>query len=234
MTLFRININKIFIAALLFSACTKDDQPATKLDDGKSTVINDLAGDTRASISDGVDGKEKRPFYTFLYSFKDKKQIWIRNQADSAQWLNTDKWDIAFTGNYNSDIYINNGTIIGSPGYKNSINNTAILFVDQPYNIVNTAPSDGEFNQSTIRMVGMADSKNTHGWYAYNLTSHIMKAFPDKTYVLRLSDGKYAKLQILSAYKGNPPGVTDMYWPAPYLSFRFYVQQDGSKNLNTK
>ncbi len=72
-----------FFATAMALSCSKEEvQP--DLADGKSTVVEDLAGDTGASVGDGVDGKEKRDFRTFLYSFTTKKQIWLNNAADSA------------------------------------------------------------------------------------------------------------------------------------------------------
>jgi hypothetical protein len=46
--------------------------------------------------------------------------------------------------------------------------------------------------------------------------------------------GKYARLELINVYKGNPPVVTDLFWPAPYFTFRYFVQEDGSRNLQTK
>lgn len=233
--LFRISLNKLIVLSLLFVACKKESTSNNaSLEDGKSTVVYDLAGDTQASISDGVDGKEKRPFYVFLFNLKDKKQIWLRNAVDSSRWLQTNEWDLAFTGNFNADWYINNGNQTGNPGFGSSATNTAIVMLDQAYENVNEAPSDAVFNNSTVAKVGWADTGTSSGWYSYSLSTHLMKPYPNRTYALRLPDGKYAKLQLVNIYKGNPPAVTDMYWPAPYFTFRYYVQQGGSRNLNTK
>ncbi|SEL97968.1 hypothetical protein SAMN05216436_10155 [bacterium A37T11] len=79
------------------ASCGKDNATSPSLEDGKSTVIYDLAGDTQASVAGGVDGKENRPFYSFLFRFNDKKHIWLKTKADSTQWLQTADWDIAFT-----------------------------------------------------------------------------------------------------------------------------------------
>ena len=231
--LFRIGLNKLIVLAVIMTACEKENRTPVTLEDGKSTVIYDLAGDTKASMADGIDGKEQRDFYTFLFRFQDKKQIWIRTKSDSTQWLKTDQWDIAFAGQYNSNVYINNAQDSGNPGYDGPAANTSIVLLEQPYEKVTTAPSDSEFDNSTIKVVGWADASAPHGWFDYSSTTHIMKALPNKTYVLRLPNGKYAKLQLVNAYKGNPPVVTDMFWPAPYFTFRYYVQEDGSKNLNT-
>ncbi len=232
--LFRISLNKIIVLALLLTSCKKDEvSEAIGLEDGKSTVVYDLAGDTQASIGDGVDGKEQRPFYTFLFNLRDKKQIWLRTTAESEKWLKTNEWDLAFTANFNSDIYLNNGTKTGNPGFGGPVERTAIVMLEQSYENVTTVPSDDVFDRSTIDKIGQAEVESSPGWYRYSLSTHIMRPYPNRTYALRLPDGKYAKLQLINIYKGNPPAVTDMYWPAPYLTFRYYVQQDGSKNLKT-
>lgn len=233
--LFRISLNKIIIFSLLLVSCKKEEVNETKgLEDGKSTVVYDLAGDTQASIGDGVDGKEQRPFYSFLFNLKDKKQIWLRTSSESERWLKTNEWDLAFTANFNSDIFLNHGGKQGNPGFGGPVERTAIVMLEQSYESVTTAPSDQAFDDSTIDHIGHAEVESSPGWYRYSLSTHIMRPYPNRTYVLRLADGKYAKLQLVSIYKGNPPAVTDMYWPAPYFTFRYYVQQDGSRNLSTK
>lgn len=219
---------------LLISSCTKDElAPNEVAQDGNSTVISDLAGDTQASMGSATPGKEVRAFYTFLFRFKDQKQIWIRTRADSAQWLKTKDWDLAFTGPYNSEVYVNDKDYQFNPGYG-GIEESAVVMLDQNYDTVNQAPTDQLFNASTITKIGWASSAGANGWFFYSLKTHIMQAIPNRTYAIRLPDGKYAKLQLINAYKGNPPSVTDLNWPAPYYTFKYYVQQDGTKNLQTK
>lgn len=215
------------------SACGKDKDYSIGLEDGKSTVIKDLAGDVDASMGEGIDGKENRPFYIFLFRFRDQKQIWIKTQADSTQWLKTKDWDIAFTGPYNSEIYVNNAIDPFNPGYAGAADRTAVILLKQSYQSVSIAPTDEEFDQNGTRKIGWAANSESLGWFQYSLTTHIMQALPNRTYVIRLPDGKYAKLQLINAYKGNPTAVTNMNWPAPYYTFKYYVQQDGSKNLDT-
>lgn len=220
---------------LLFSltSCGKDEDWRPFYEDGKSTVIYDLAGDTEASMADGVEGKEQRNFHIFLFRFKDNRQIWIKNATDSAQWLQTKDWDIAFTGPYNSEVYVNNALHPFNPGYGGNAEHTAVVLIQRPYETVTAAPSDEEFDASDVNKIGWASSENSNGWFRYSLQTHIMQALPNRTYVMRLPDGKYAKLQLINAYKGNPEAVTNMNWPAPYYTFRYYVQQDGSRNLDT-
>lgn len=224
----------LMLLIIAFASCKKEEpDPNEILQDGKSTVITDLAGDTQAAMGSGTPGKEVRPFYTFLFRFSDQKQIWIRNAADSAQWLKSKDWDLAFTGPYNSEVYVNDKDYTYNPGYEGTAN-SAVVMLEQAYDTVNQAPSDQTFDNSEVTKIGWASSSASNGWFFYSLNTHIMQAIPNRTYAIRLPNGKYAKLQLINAYKGNPPGVTDLNWPAPYYTFKYYVQADGSKNLQTK
>lgn len=225
----------VLLVSLAITSCSNNEEGDawTGLEDGKSTVIRDLAGDTNGSMGEEAEGKTKRGFDTFLFRFSDKKQIWIRNAADSAQYLKTKDWDIAFTGPYNSEVYVNKGSYQFNPGYGGTAT-SAVVRIDRPYAEVNTAPSDEEFTASEINKIGWAFNDSADGWFFYSLDTHLMMAIKNRTYLIHLPDGKYAKLELINAYQGNPPTVTNLNWPAPYFTFRYYVQNDGSKNLNTK
>ncbi|RZF59708.1 HmuY family protein [Sphingobacterium corticibacterium] len=225
----------LLLLPLAFASCKKDEDldPWAGLEDGKSTLIKDLAGDTNGSMGDEAEGKTKKGFDVFLFRFSDKKQIWLRNAADSARWLKTDEWDLAFTGPYNSEVFVNKGSYEFNPGYGGPAT-SAVVQLDKAYNLVNDAPSDGDFEQSDVNKIGWASDQYANGWFFYSLDTHIMIPIKNRTYAIQLPDGKYAKLELITAYQGNPPEVTNLNWPAPYFSFRYYVQQDGSKNLRTQ
>lgn len=227
----------VFLILLNFglTACSNNEaDTSTTLQDGKSIVISDLAGDTGAAMGGTTEGKVQRNFHTFLFRFSDQKQMWLHTKADSLQYMKTNNWDIAFTGPYNSEVFINNAKYQYNPGFEGSAKNTAVVRLDQSYQNVTQAPTDADFDKSDITKIGWSSSASSAGWFYYSLSTHIMQAIPDRTYAIRLPDGKYAKLQLINAYKGNPPAVTDLNWPAPYFTFKYYVQNDGSKNLNTK
>ncbi|WP_244248527.1 HmuY family protein [Flavobacterium foetidum] len=225
----------LLLTAVTLTACSSnEDDNNASLSDGKSTVITDLAGDTGASMGGNTDGKQQRSFHTFLFRLSDKKQIWLHTKADSAQYMKTADWDLAFTGPYNSEVYVNSSKHQYNPGYEGPVQNTAVIKIDQAYANVSQAPADSDFDKSEVTKIGWSSSESSAGWFYYSLSSHIMQAVPDRTYAIRLPNGKYAKLQLINAYKGNPPAVTDLNWPAPYFTFRYFVQHDGSKNLSTK
>ncbi|WP_206106129.1 HmuY family protein [Olivibacter sp. XZL3] len=105
---------------------------------------------------------------------------------------------------------------------------------DQPYSSVVEAPQDNLFDQSEIGKIGWASGPNSGGWFNYSLNTHLVVPIKNRVYVIRLPDGKYAKLELINVYRGNPPTVTDLNWPAPYFTFRYFVQEDGSRDLNTQ
>lgn len=218
---------------LLLVACKKEDTRPS-LDDGKSTVIRDLAGDTLASVGapSAGSGKIKRPFYLFTFRLRDRKQQFVRDAADSAAYLKNADWDLAFTKEYNSLVTVNNGTAAGTPGYGGP-GRGAMVVVDKYYDQVTEAPSDEVFTQSGIAEAGW-DAGNGNGWYFYSLQNHICVPIRRRTYIIRTAAGMYAKLELANIYLGNPPQVTDLFWPAPYLTFRYYVAEDGSRNLSTR
>jgi len=203
---------------LLMASCTKDEIKP-ELEDGNSTVIRDLPGDVGNTVG---SGKEFTPFY---FSFSTGAVV------DPARKVSAD-WDIAFAKEYNSYVSINNGANSESFGFG-STGQGAMVVVNQAYDQVKEAPSDAEFTSNNITAAGW-DSGAGKGWYFYELQTHIAVPVLNRTYVLRTANGNYAKLQLISMYKGAPATVTDLNWPAPYFTFRYFIQKDGSRNLSTK
>lgn len=213
----KITITALFMSAMMVS-CTKEEIKP-ELEDGKSTVIKDLPGDVGNTVGSGT------PFTPFYFSFKTGLKV------DESKKISTE-WDIAFAKEYNSYVSINNGTNSASFGYGGA-GTGAMVVVSQAYDQVKQAPSDAEFSSNGLTAAGW-DSGADNGWYFYDLKTHIAVPVINRTYVLRTAEGKYAKLQLISMYKGAPATVSDLNWPAPYFTFRYYVQQDGSRNLSTK
>lgn len=204
--------------AIAAVSCGKDSVNPVK-EDGKSTRISDLPGDVGNTMGSG------KPFKPFYFSLTTQQKV------DSSKKL-TATWDVAFMREYNSYLTINNAKDEKSPGYGgNGIG--AMIVLEQPYDQVKQAPSDEVFAKDGVTSVGW-EAGIVKGWYFYELNTHIAVPIRNRTCVLRTADGKYAKLELISMYKGAPPVVTDLYWPAPYFTFRYFLQLDGSRNLSTK
>jgi hypothetical protein len=233
-TMMRNTICISTLAALLLAvtSCKKDDNNVTKTnyEDGVSTVIYDLAGDTDASVADGVEGKQRRPFKSFYFKLGTKLQSWDSTAANRQ----SNSWDLAFTDVYNALVYVNDGSNVNGPGYGGA-GKGLITVIDSPYTKVTVAPSATEMGENNLKFVGWDGYPQAYnaGWYFYSLNTHLAIPIKNRTFVLLTAEGKYAKLELINVYQGNPPAVTDLYWPAPYFTFRYFVQEDGSRNLKT-
>ncbi|MEN7548522.1 HmuY family protein [Rapidithrix thailandica] len=144
-------------------------------------------------------------------------------------------WDLGFTGVYNSLLAINKGTDSRSPGYGGQ-GQGAILVMDAQFDEVDEAPSEETF-EAFMQVQATSGWENYppghKGWFFYSLESHIMRPVSGITILLRTPDGKYAKVEMTSIYLGNPEKPT-INSPAPYFTFRYFLQEDGSRNLKTR
>lgn len=196
-----------------------------------TTYIKDLVGDTAASVGDEAD-KTRRDFYPLIFNLTNQESHLLANKTDSNQYATSLDWDIAFTSQYNSVLVVNNGNYEGTLGYGGK-GTAQIIYTDQSFDNVSTAPSDETFTANALKSVGWDDG-NQRGWFYYSLTNHIAVPIKNRTFIFKTSQGLYGKIEIQNIYKGNPSVVTDLYWPRPYISFHYFLQTDGSTNLNTK
>ncbi len=196
-----------FAASLLFLAsCTEDDDNNPQ-DTLASVTISDLPADPYT----GIDPATMRPtgdkgIYTF-FRFADSSVV---ANADSA----TTRWDIAFKG---STILVNNGT--SGPGQGGAFIYNGI------FSELLEVPAD-----STFKIDNAPNYAVDRSWYVYNAAAMVFTPAPGKVLVIRTADGKFAKLEILSYYKGAPasPTVRD---ESRYYKFRYVYQADGSKKF---
>lgn len=186
-------------------------------------------------------GKEAGRYSIFLFRFSDKKQQFIRDNADSVRYLKTNEWDIAFTGDMNSTIFLNNGRNRFGPATGSPITKSSLIMYEYGYEFMNEAPEDEFFDNRPADNLQISYvsqyGPGINPWYEIGST-FVAKPYPYRAYYLRLeqSDGSYlyGKLQLISMYRKAPEVVTDRYWPSPFLTFRYYIQPDGSRNIKTK
>ena len=191
-------------------------------------------------------GKESGRYSIFLFRFRDGWQQFIRDAADSARYLKTADWDIAFTGEFNSTVWLNNGRTRVGPATGSPVTRSSLMMYEYGYDFMNEAPEDAFFDArppDNLRIgYNSQFGPGENPWYEYG-TTFIAKPYPYRAYYLRLqridpatgkSTFQYGKLQLISMYKGAPEVLTDRNWPSPYLTFRYFIQQDGSRNLKTK
>lgn len=198
-------------STLIFTAC-KDSGNS-----GPAPVEANIASDIEANVntifspaipeSDIEGTTDNSPGYTFY-------DLDTGTTVDDS--LST-AWDIAF----------GTTTILANFG-----NGGGIQVLDSEYASVLDAPTSGFSNEIS----------GTGSWYTYTaeipgLPPHAVIADTNKTVVVKTTDGRYAKLQILSYYQGNPDTSTPEFAsfftrPASsFFTFNYLVQGDNSTDL---
>ena len=149
-----ITISVLLLAFILTtSACSKSENPEpekvlpplpaiTVTTSGEYTVT-ELPGNISATM-EGKDITDNGGFKSLYYSLEDGRVVPV-------EYANTDNWDIAFTGIYNSSIWANDGTVIfengnKAPGYGSPARGGLHLVVDKSvdvkyYDEINHRPS---------------------------------------------------------------------------------------------
>jgi hypothetical protein len=214
----------LFALSFVLTACDsgstlREDQPIEVL------TVKDLPADPLTS----TDPQTGRPVGTGRYTFFSLRtsEIVLRyDEADRSDSAST-AWDLAFQGTH---ILINGGS--SGPGQGGAV------VLSAPFEEITEAPADSAF-----RIDGQHECPNGvrraicpgsgQGWYYYDTSTHIITPIPGRTIVVRTADGRYAKVRILSYYKGAPePGqINPETHPARYYTFEYVFQPDGSRRL---
>jgi hypothetical protein len=175
--------------------------------------------------SDNLDHSTKRRFHD-LNASKSEYTLFNLSLGDTIPLSDsaTTKWDIGFKG---TTLIVNSGV--------SGISSTEGQVVSSTFNDLTTAPTSGYAQDSASSNAIPTGSGN--GWYTYaGPPTHKIEPIPGKTLAIKLNNGKYAKLEILSYYQGYPDLSQYTAFPpsepSKYYTFNYFVQQDGATNLN--
>ncbi len=181
-----------------------------------TATVKDLMADTVL----GLDPKSGMPYSAGKFTFYSIEKNTIISNADSA----TNKWDLAFAS---TKILTNGGTsgtaLGGAFIYKG-------LFDD-----IKTIAPDSVFKTDAAPVYAITTGSDK-GWYHYDGQTNLITPIAGRVLVIKTASGKYAKLEILSYYKG---GVTlsptdsdaDKLTKQRYYTFRYTYQPDGTKTF---
>lgn len=198
-----ILLSMALVVSMFFVSCEGDGVVEPTEKEGILPAIQVLEFDATDTVN------------TNYFSFRENKRI---DAADA----NTDKWDVAFATKY---IYTNSG-------YRGPGNGGAIILTGTNFTDVEEAPESGWMTDDSETDLAIPTGSGK-GWYNYDFMNHIMSPIPGNIIVIRCADGKYAKMQILSYYKGYPENIpadpVDM--EERYYSFKYSIQMDGSRDL---
>lgn len=220
-----MNLIKSILSLALLVGCTVTFISCNEEEDilpVVATTINDLNADyapyenplptNRPPLRIGATNK-----FT-LFSFKTGA---IVPNADSA----STNWDIGFRS---TTIIVNSGT--SGPG-----NTTAQLLSGTLSNLTE-APLDGYKSDNktgtTPAERNAIPTGSGNGWYTYTAATNLVAPIAGKVIVVKTGDNRYAKLEILSYYKGAPASPS----PEPagadqdrYYTFRYVYQPNDTQ-----
>ncbi|WP_020532952.1 HmuY family protein [Flexithrix dorotheae] len=206
---------QIYMFSLLsifaFSSCDDSDEPE----------IVELEVQTAEDIPANPDGANGAPP---SYTFYDLDEGIILAKSDS----NSTKWDLAFS---KTTILTNSG--VSGPG------NGGAMIVEGIFEDIKTVPETG-FNTDTEESLAIPTGSE-NGWYTYTgptgSPAHAILPIPGKVIMVKTGDGKYAKVEILSIYEGNPDTSTSEFEDLAtratygYYTFRYVVQTEANTSF---
>lgn len=202
------------IAAI--SSCNEDDEPLPVV----ATTFSNLAADpgTGFDPNTGQPTGLTRQFTFFSFETGD-----IVAHADSA----TNKWDLGFNG---TTIIVNSAT--SGPG------STQAQIVNGIFDELATAPDAGYLSDNDPAPIAGAPNANLaiptgsgQGWYTYDGAAMVNRPTAGKVIVVKTSNGRYAKMEILNYYKDAPASPSFMD-AARYYTFRYVYQPNDTKSFN--
>ena len=203
----------LFLALLLMlglAACDDGDPVGTDEPVEPETIlVEDLAADPATQV--GPDG---RPTGTGAYTFYS-----LRDGAVVEDSASTD-WDIAVQA---TSVLINGGT--SGPGQGAGYVAQGAFEEITTVKTERLAVDDASAGQYAI------PQGDGNGWYNYNANGeNYVRPVPGRTLVVRTADGDgYAKLRILSYYRGNPElPVEGEDRGSRYYTFEYVYQPEGT------
>jgi hypothetical protein len=196
-------------------ACTKDEE--TIVVPVSAITVKDLAADTVTGL--GLDGRPQSACTTTYYSLVDNKIIASSDAAST-------KWDIAFSS---TKITVNCGT--SGPGIGG-----AFVFKGL-FDDLKTLPVDSTFATDNSNAASFAIPLGSgRAWYTYDGLTTLVSPIAGRVLVIRTATGKFAKIEIISYYKGGvtlpaSASVNDKLFKQRYYTFRYAYQPNGSKTF---
>ncbi|EHQ30769.1 HmuY family protein [Mucilaginibacter paludis] len=200
-------MNKLTTLSLALAGAVTLLASCSKNNDDVAPAVSKLSTKTVADL-DGSKG-------AVYYSLSTGAQV---TGADTA----TTKWDIKFN---KTSILINGGT--------SGTGTSQAQVASSTFESLTAAPTTGFKTDAT-------GAPAISGWYTYTATTepqHAILTVPGKIIVIKTSDGKYAKVEMISYYKGNPNTTTATFAdlttrPASsYYTFRYAYQGDGTTSF---
>lgn len=213
-----MNLQKIAMGlglSIALVACSKEEEvivvPVSAI------TVKDLAADTVTGL--GLDGRPQSAGTTTYYGLVDNKVIPSTDAAST-------KWDVAFSS---TKILVNGGT--SGPGVGG-----AFVHIGS-FDTFTSIPADSIFKTDNSNAASFAITLGSgKAWYTYDGLTTLISPIAGRVLVIRTATGKYAKIEIISYYKGGvtlpaSASVNDKLFKQRYYTFRYAYQPNGSKTF---
>jgi len=192
------------------------------------SIIISIAALTNPDKNAGVEGKQTNPVTQMnvnksevvvikdlngntkpyiYFSFSTGKDV-------SAEDAKTTKWDLAFS---KTTIAVNGGT--SGPGKGGA------QIIEQPFELIKEGPKDGYKTDGEGGFAIPGGSGNS--WYKYDMSVHAILPIVGRTILVKTTEGKFAKVEIISYYKGAPEEVPTE--ESSYFTFRYALADENGK-----
>ncbi|GGZ15938.1 hypothetical protein GCM10007049_05210 [Echinicola pacifica] len=198
----KVNFIALLLMALpVFVACTSDDDTEPMVEEELEIV---LVEDLHAAgaHSGGTD--------TIYYSLENNAIV-PNKEGD---------WDLGFFGT----------SIFTSGGVYGSGSAQAAVIEETVFEELKEIPTSLVLAVDTKEGLAIPTGMG-NGWYNYDMTSHFITPIAGRVIVVKTNAGNYAKMDILSFFKGNPTtsemALENMY----YFTFRYVLQPNGTKTF---
>jgi hypothetical protein len=203
----------MLMAVTFFVSCEKEQ--VAVVETVTSKTVTSLPADTIVGMSGG------RPVGVGKYTFYSIESNSLISSADS----NSKKWDIGLMAT----------TIITNGGSSGPGSGGAFVYTGT-FDELKTIPADSTFRTDNAPMSYAIPTGSNKGWYVLDFVTNILSPIPGRVMVIRTANGKYAKVEILSYYKGGvtlAANATDAEKSSKqrYYTFRFTYQSNGTKTF---
>ncbi len=204
----------VVVTSIFLFSCSKST--TTVVAPLTATTVNDLPADTIIGVT-----AQGQPYGAGKYTFYSIEKNAIVANTDSA----TTKWDLAFNG---TKILTNGGT--SGTGLGGAFVQVGL------FDELKTISPDSVFKTDNAPASYAITYGSGKGWYTYDPIKNLITPLAGRVLVIKTASGKYAKVEIISYYKGGATlaaTATDAEKISKqrYYTFRFIYQPNGTKNF---
>jgi hypothetical protein len=204
----------VVVTSIFLFSCSKST--TTVVAPLTATTVNDLPADTIIGVT-----AQGQPYGAGKYTFYSLEKNAIVANTDSA----TTKWDLAFNG---TKILTNGGT--SGTGLGGAFVQVGL------FDELKTISADSVFKTDNAPASYAITYGSGKGWYTYDPIKNLITPLAGRVLVIKTASGKYAKVEVISYYKGGATlaaTATDAEKISKqrYYTFRFIYQPNGTKNF---